>query len=84
MTQKIGKIEKPSIDSFRHARKLFCLPLIPRLQRESIQEDLQNYINLFWQQATKQIADLERTGKIEYILYESILNDQETGIETIK
>ena len=84
MAQKLGEIKKPPLTKFHHVRKLFCLPLIPQLQGESIQEDLQKKVRLFWQQATKQISDLERTGKTSYLFIESITSDGEAVMDLVK
>lgn len=85
MAKKLGKIEKPPLKKFHHVRKLFCLPIIPQLQGENIQEDLKNKVRIFWQQATKQISNLERTGKTSYIFMESITSeDGEDLLDLVK
>ena len=84
MTQKLGEITKPKVTDFRDVRKLFCLPLIAHLQGEGVQEDLESSINLFWQQAGKQIFDLERSGKISYIFIESMTKEGESGLDMVK
>jgi len=84
MAQKLGEIKKPKVTDFRGARKLFCLPLIPQVQGEEGQEDLKSNIDLFWQQVGKQIADLERSGKVSYIFFESITKDGEAGLDVVK
>ncbi len=84
MAQKLGEIKKPRVKDFRDVRKLFCLPLIPHLQDEEGQEDLKNSIGLFWRQVGKQIADLERSGKVSYIFFESITKDGEAGLDLVK
>ncbi len=84
MAQKLGEIKKPRVRDFRDVRKLFCLPLIPHLQGEEIQEDLNSSIDLFWRQVGEQIADLERSGKVCYVFFESIVKDDEDGLDMVK
>ena len=84
MEQKLGQIEKPKVAVFLDARKLFCLPLIPSIKIEEGSEDLRNSINLFWREATKQIDDLERAGRVSYVFYESVTKDGEAGLEMVK
>lgn len=69
---------------FQDFRKLFCIPLIPHLVGEQIQEDLRNNIDLFWRQVGRQIADLERSGKVSYIFLESVTKDGEAGLDMVK
>ena len=84
MEQKLGQIEKPKVAVFLDARKLFCLPLIPSIKIEEDSKDLRNSIDLFWREASKQIDDLERAGKISYIFYETVTKDGEAGLEMVK
>ena len=84
MAQKLGKIEKPQVTDFRDARKLFCLPLIPQFTEKDLDNELKSSIEQFWSQVTTQIADLERTGKVSHIFFESITKDGKLGLEMIK
>jgi len=84
MEQKLGQIKKPKVAVFLDARKLFCLPLIPSIKIEEDSKDLRNSIDLFWQEASKQIDDLERAGKISYIFYETVTKEGEAGLEMVK
>ena len=47
-------------------------------------EDLRNSIDLFWREAGKQIADLERAGRVSYVFHESVTKDGEAGLEMVK
>lgn len=84
MAKKLGKIEKPQVTDFRDARKLFCLPLIPQFTEKDLDNELKNSIEQFWSQVTTQIADLERTGKVSHIFFESITKDGKSGLEMVK
>jgi len=84
LAQKLGKIEKPQVTDFRGVRKLFCLPLIPQFNEKDLDNELKNSIEQFWYQVTSQIADLERTGKVSHIFFESITKDGKLGLEMVK
>jgi hypothetical protein len=84
LVQKLGEIKKPQVTEFRDARKLFCLPLIPKIAKKDLNKDLKNCIDQFWIQVTSQIKDLERTGKVSHIFFESVIKDGEAGLEMVK
>lgn len=84
MAQKLGKIKKPQVTKFRDVRKLFCLPLVPQLKEKDLHKDLKRSIDQFWRQAAYQLEDLERTGKISHIFFESITKDGDPGLEMVK
>jgi len=84
LSPKLGEIKKPQVREFRDVRKLLCLPLIPQLKKNSLNKDLENSIDQFWEQATYQIENLERTGKVSKIFFESITKDGEPGLEMVK
>jgi hypothetical protein len=84
MVHKLGEIKKPRVKDFLDSKKLFCLPLVPQLRGEKVQENLESSINLFWKQASKQIGDLERSGRVSYIFFESITEDGEAGLDKVK
>jgi hypothetical protein len=84
LAQKLGKIKKPKVTEFSDVRKLFCLPLIPELEDKNLDKDLKNHIEQFWKQAFSQIEDLEKIGKIKHIFFESITQNEEQGLITIK
>lgn len=84
MAQKLGEINRPQVKEFSNVRKLFCLPIIPQLKEKDLTTELKNLIEQFWNQTTIQIKDLERTGKISYIFFESLTKDGEAGLEAIK
>ena len=84
MAQKLGEIKKPNVREFSDVRKLFCLPLIPEPKDKNLDKDLKNSIEEFWKQACSQIEDLEKIGKIKHVFFESIIQNGEQGLETIK
>jgi hypothetical protein len=84
LAQKLGEIKKPNVREFSDVRKLFCLPLIPEPKDKNLDKDLKNSIEEFWKQACSQIEDLEKIGKIKHVFFESIIQNGEQGLETIK
>lgn len=84
LAQQLGKIEKPKVAGFRDARKLFCLPLIPQFVKKDVDDDLKKSIEKFWTQTTNQLEDLERTGKVNYIFFESITQEGKSSLNMIK
>jgi hypothetical protein len=84
MPQKLGEIDKPQVNKFYNIRKLFCLPLIPQFKEKDLHKELQNSIDQFWRDATNQIENLERTGRISHVFFESITKDGQAGLEIIK
>jgi hypothetical protein len=84
LAQKLGEIKKPNVTEFSDVRKLFCLPLIPEPKDKNLDKDLKNSIEEFWKQACSQIEDLEKIGKIKHVFFESIIQNGEQGLETIK
>ena len=84
MAQKLGEISKPKVSDYAEKRKLFCLPLLPDIKGIELPENLKKGFEQFWNQATPQIEDLERTAKISYIFYESITKEEKQGLEMIK
>lgn len=84
MAQKLGKIEKPSLQKFSSSRKLLCVPLIPDFHSEKVQKDFQEKSSLYWKQATKQVANLEKAGKIARVYHEYITSNGKSALNTIK
>ena len=84
MPQKLGEIDKPQVNKFYNVRKLFCLPLIPQFKEKDLHKELQNSVDQFWRDATNQIENLERTGRISHVFFESITKEGLAGLEMIK
>ena len=84
LPQRLGKIEKPEVKDFANFRRLFCVPLIPYVQDKNFQEDLKKSIDTFWKQVAIQITDLEKTGRVSYIFFESITSGGKKGLEMVK
>ena len=83
MTEQLGKIEKPEAERFTNKRKLCLVPLIFS-GKESPQDYVEKF-NLYWEQVTGQIANLEsKIGKVSYIYHESIILGGEDGLKALE
>ncbi len=82
MSEELGKIEKPAVDTFRKGRKLYFIPLVYS-NPESPAEYLEKFTK-YWSQVESQISDLEiKLGPVNRIYHELIAVGGEEGTETI-
>jgi hypothetical protein len=81
---KLGKIEKPKISDIGKSRKLFCIPLIPQLNKKELTTDLKNSIKEFWIQVASKIEELKRIGKVSFVFVESVTKDGKPGLDMAK
>ncbi len=83
MTSELGKIEKPTAESFQKGRKLYFVPLI-YADRESPAEYLDKY-QRYWHQVEGQLRDLEaKLGPITRVFHELVPLAGDEGLEVIK
>ena len=83
MSEKLGKVEKPSLEGFKEGRKLYFVPLIYRGQ-ESPEEYLEKF-NRYWNEVENQMSVLEqKLGKVDKIYHELISVSGEDGVKAIK
>jgi hypothetical protein len=83
MTEELGKIEKPSAESFSEERKLYLVPLLYGGQ-DAPQEYLEKY-EIYWQQVEEQIANQEfKIGKVGRIYHESLSVGGEDGLKVLE
>lgn len=83
MAEELGKIEKPTVDSFDKGRKLFFIPLI--YSGEDSPEEYIEIFNKYWEQVEKQIADLTlKLGEVNRIYHELISLSGNEGCDSIK
>lgn len=83
MSQELGKIEKPSVEEFRSARKLFFVPLIftPR----EIQGELFEKVFRYWDQVESQLTNLEsKLGTVKKVYHELVPVGGEEGGKIIE
>jgi hypothetical protein len=83
MSQELGKIEKPSVEEYRTARKLFFVPLIftPR----DIQGELFEKVFRYWDQVEAQLTNLElKLGIVKKVYHELVPVGGEEGGKIIE
>ena len=83
MSQDLGKIEKPSVEEYRAARKLFFVPLLftPR----DIQGELFEKVFRYWDQVDAQLTSLElKLGIAKKVYHELVPIGGEEGSKIIE
>lgn len=83
MSQELGKIEKPSVEEYRAARKLFFVPLLftPR----DIQGELFEKVFRYWDQVESQLTSLElKLGIAKKVYHELVPVGGEEGGKIIE
>jgi hypothetical protein len=83
MSQELGKIEKPSVEEYRAARKLFFVPLLftPR----DIQGELFEKVFRYWDQVEVQLTSLElKLGIAKKVYHELVPVGGEEGSKIIE
>jgi len=67
---ELGKLEKPSADTFADKRKLYCVPnVIPFMD---VSEEYTDLSGRFWQDISQQLEKLEAAWKINKVFCENI------------
>ena len=83
MSQELGRIEKPSVEGFKTARRLFFVPLVftPR----EVQGELFEKIFRYWDQVEAQLASLEqRLGAAKRVYHELVPMGGDEGCKIIE
>jgi len=83
MSQELGKIEKPSVEEYKAARKLFFVPLLftPR----DIQGELFEKVFRYWDQVEVQLTSLEvKLGIAKKVYHELVPVGGEEGSKIIE
>jgi len=83
MSQELGKIEKPAVEEYKVARKLFFVPLIftPR----DIQGELFEKVFRYWDQVDSQLTSLElKLGIAKKVYHELVPVGGEEGSKIIE
>jgi hypothetical protein len=57
MAQELGKIEKPSVEEYRAARKLFFVPLL--FTPKQLEGELFEKVFKYWDQVESHLSNLE-------------------------
>ncbi len=83
MSQELGKVEKPEVDSFKDSRKILQVPLV-YAGKNSPAEYLELY-EKYWQQVDEMVAKLEaKLGHVTLIYHETVSEEGEGGLEMLK
>jgi hypothetical protein len=83
MSEELGKIEKPAVDSFKKGRKLFFVPVL--YTGEGSPEEYIKLLNKYWEQVAGQLDDLSsKLGAVTRIFHEMIDAGGEQGASAIK
>jgi len=83
MAEELGKIDKPPVESFKKGRKLFFVPVI--YLGEGLEEEYTLKVNKYWEQVSKQIAELAlKLGEVKRVYHELVAASSEEGGKSIK
>ncbi len=80
---ELGKIEKPSAESYKEGRKLYLVPLIYRA--EEIESEYVVLFDKYWSQVEAQITNLEsKLGPVRHIFHELVVSSGEGALNIVK
>ncbi len=79
---ELGKIERPTVESFEGKKKLYTVPNIYQLKE--FPDDLKKLIDRYWQEVEEQLLRLESAGKISKIFCENVYSENEKGLKILK
>lgn len=83
MGEELGRIEKPTVESFGTERKLFVVPLI--LRGSDAPAEYSEKFDLYWQQVSEQLEKLEeKVGRVHRIYHEAIIFGGEEGLNILE
>jgi hypothetical protein len=83
MSEELGKIEKPAVDSFKKGRKLFFVPVL--YTGEGSPEEYVKLLKKYWEQVAKQLDELSlKLGSVSRIFHEMVDAGGEQGASAIK
>ncbi|HEX9897047.1 MAG TPA: hypothetical protein VGA85_05250 [Dehalococcoidales bacterium] len=83
MAEELGKIERPSLETFRGGRKLYIVPLL--FAGTDAPEEFKEKCELYWQQVNEQISIQEsKVGRVTRIFHESIAFGGEEGLKVME
>ncbi|MBM3156354.1 MAG: hypothetical protein FJ004_03610 [Chloroflexi bacterium] len=83
MTQELGKIERPSVESFKGARKLFFIPLV--FSPRQLEGELLQMVFRYWDQVESQLTGLElKLGSVKKVYHELVPSGGDEGSKIIE
>ena len=82
MAEELGRVEKPSVESFGEERKPFIVPLL--FWSDNAPAEYSEKFELYWQQVSDHVSRLEESlGKVQRVYHESIFIGGEAGLEIL-
>jgi len=83
MSDELGRVEKPTVESFGSERKLFVVPLL-FLYAEAPEEYAEK-VALYWEQVRDHIARMEeKVGRVNRVYHETVFIGGEKGLEILE
>jgi hypothetical protein len=83
MAEELGKIEKPAVENFKGARKLFFVPLV--FSPRQLEGELFQMVFKYWEQVETQLANLEtKLGQVKRVYHELVPAGGEEGAKIIE
>ncbi len=83
MSQELGKIEKPEVNSFKQNRKVLQVPLV--YAGKDAPSDYLELFEKYWQQVAENIAKLEsRLGRVTVIFHETVSAGGDEGLKILE
>ena len=83
MSQELGKIEKPSVEEYRAARKLFFVPLL--FTPKQLEGELFEKVFRYWDQVEAQLINLElKLGMVKKVYHELVPVGGEEGSKIVE
>lgn len=83
MSQELGRIERPTAESFGDSRKLFLVPLV--YSPTDPPPDLVAPLERYWAGARNQVRRLaDRTEPVKHIYHDAVTQEGEAGLKLIE
>ena len=83
MSDELGQIEKPTVESFGPERMLFVVPLL--FPYSAAPAEYSEKLSLYWEQVRDHLARMEdKLGKMTRIYHETIFVGGEKGLEILE
>ncbi len=83
MADELGRIEKPTVESFGSERKLFVVPLL--FQYSDAPAEYVEKLSIYWEQVRDHIARMEeKVGPMDRIYHETVFVGGEKGLEILE
>jgi hypothetical protein len=78
---ELGKIEKPTVESFGDKRKLYCLSCVYPV--ENAPDEYKKLFDRYWDEAAQQIDKLKVAGQVKKIFCENVYTQGEEALNML-